>query len=250
MNQARNQVGSLCAATAVDAAESRSVAPVSLPIMSAAAKKPYISAHNLELKTYQGYAYRGVEIDVSPGQIAAVRGHNGSGKTALLLTLAGRMKSTGGSLMVGGFELPRQRRKVERKVGMALFSGLNDLQDSLTAAYATAAEFELYGRSPRHEYVISYLREWNLEDVANVRVKDLTAQKLTELGIALAFAGEPDAVVVDDIEDQMTMSQSSEIMEMLVRTARTRQVAVVVGVVERELAAMADSCVFLAKEGE
>ncbi len=246
----RKQVEDSRAATAMSPVGGRPVVQKSLPNMPAVEKRPYISARDLELKTYQGYAYRGIDLDVAPGQVAAVRGHNGSGKTALLLTLAGRMKSTAGSLVVGGFELPRQRRKVERKVGMALFAGLNDLQDSLTAAYATAAEFELYGRSPRREHVADYLREWNLEDVANVRVKDLTAQKLTELGIALAFAGEPDAVVVDDIEDQMTMSQSSEIMEILVRTARTRQVAIVVGLVERELAAMADVCVFLAKEGE
>ncbi|MEA5019256.1 MAG: ATP-binding cassette domain-containing protein [Gordonibacter sp.] len=244
------QVGGPRVTAAIGTVEDRPVVQQSLPNMPDVEKRPYISARNLELKTYQGYAYRGIDLDVAPGQVAAVRGHNGSGKTALLLTLAGRMKSTAGSLVVGGFELPRQRRKVERKVGMALFAGLNDLQDSLTAAYATAAEFELYGRSPRREHVADYLREWNLEDVANVRVKDLTAQKLTELGVALAFAGKPDAVVVDDIEDQMTMSQSSEIMEMLVRTARTRQVAIVVGLVERELAAMADMCVFLAKEGE
>ena len=203
---------------------------------------PYISARGLGLKTYAGYAYRDVDV--------AVRGRNGSGKTALLLTLAGRMKQTEGTLNVGEFELPRQRSKAERHVGLGLFSGLNDLQDSLTAAYALGAEFELYGRKPRREAVTDYLRQWQLGDVANVRVKDLTSQKLAQLGIALAFVGEPDAVVVDDVESQLTMSQSEALVDLLLDAARTRNVAVVVGVVERDLAAMADATVYLSKDGE
>ena len=160
---------------------------------AAFAGSPYISACGLGLKTFAGFAYRDVDVDVHKGELVAVRGRNGSGKTALLLTLAGRMKPTAGTLTVGGFELPRQRSKVERHVGLALFSGLNDLQESLTVLYVLGAEFELYGRKPRRESVTGYLRAWELEDVANVRVKDLTSEKLVQLGIALAFVGEPDA---------------------------------------------------------
>lgn len=211
---------------------------------------PYVSARALGLKTYAGYAYRGVDVDVHKGALVAVRGRNGSGKTALLLTLAGRMKQTDGALVVGEFELPRQRAKAERHVGLGLFSGLNDLQDSLTATYATGAEFELYGRKPHREAVLAYLRVWGLADIANVRVKDLTSEKLTQLGIALAFVGEPDAVVVDNVEDQLTMTQSEELVRLLLNAARTHNAAVVVGVVERDLAAMADATVYLSKEGE
>lgn len=211
---------------------------------------PYISARGLGLKTYAGYAYRNVDVDVHEGELVAVRGRNGSGKTALLLTLAGRMKQTEGTLTAGGFELPRQRAKVERRVGLGLFIGLNDLQDNLTTANVLGAEFELYGRKPRREAVAGYLGQWQLADVADVRVKDLTSQKLVQLGIALAFVGEPDAVVVDDVESQLTMSQSEALVELLLDAARTRNVAIVVGVVERDLAAMADATVYLSKDGE
>ncbi|WP_102378701.1 ATP-binding cassette domain-containing protein [Raoultibacter timonensis] len=212
--------------------------------------QPYMAAHGLELKTLAGYAYKGVDLEASRGELVAVRGRNGSGKTALLLTLAGRMKSTGGTLAVGGFELPRQRAKVERKVGLGIFAGLNELQESLTAVYAVGAEFELFGRKPKREQVLAYMRAWEIDDIANVRIKDISAEKMAQLGIALAFVGEPEAVVIDDIEDQLTMSQSEGLMTMLHRAAREQRAAIVVGVVERGLADMADAKVFLAKEGE
>ena len=91
---------------------------------------------------------------------------------------------------------------------------------------------------------------WGLADVMEIRVKDLTSEKLAQLGIALAFVGEPDAVAVDDVEDQLTTSQSRGLMELLSRAAREHDAAVVVGVVERELACRADACVYVAKEGE
>ncbi len=211
---------------------------------------PYLSAQDLELRTLLGFAYRGVTVDAHKGEVVAVRGRNGSGKTALLLTLSGRMKATGGTLTVGGFSLPKQRAKVERHIGLGLFNGLNDLQDSLTASYAVSAELQLRGCKANRETVQAYLADWDLADIANVRVKDLTSQQLAQLGIALAFIGDPDAVVIDDVEDQLTMAQSEGLMNTLLALSRERGVAVVVGVVERSLAAMADATVYLAKEGE
>ncbi|MEG2864527.1 MAG: ATP-binding cassette domain-containing protein, partial [Eggerthellaceae bacterium] len=81
----------------------------------------FLEAHGLGLKTLMGYAYRDIDLLLGPGQILAVRGHNGSGKTALLLTLAGRMSYTEGTLRVGEFQLPRQRGKVQKTVGLGLF---------------------------------------------------------------------------------------------------------------------------------
>lgn len=101
-----------------------------------APEAPYLSARGLELETYAGFVYRNVDLDVFKGRVTAVRGRNGSGKSALLLTLAGRMKPTGGMLFVGGLELPRERAKAERHVGLGLFKGLNDLPENLSARSA------------------------------------------------------------------------------------------------------------------
>ncbi|MEF9841278.1 MAG: ATP-binding cassette domain-containing protein [Raoultibacter sp.] len=209
----------------------------------------FLEAHKLGLKTLAGYAYRNIDLSMGRGRIVAVRGHNGSGKTALLLTLAGRMTFTEGTLCVDGLPLPRQRNKVQQMVGLGLFSQLNDLQESLKVAYAIGAEFELYGRKPEKDAVLAYLQQWCLSDIAQVRVKDLTSEKLVQLGVALACVGDPKMIVVDDIEDQLTKTQSEKLMEALVEVAHVRGVAVVVGCIERDLAAMADGVCYLEKEG-
>ncbi|MEG2983022.1 MAG: ABC transporter ATP-binding protein, partial [Raoultibacter sp.] len=79
---------------------------------------PFLEACGLGLKTLGGYAYRNVAISLDAGQIYAVRGHNGSGKTALLLTCAGRMAFSEGSLRVGTSQLPKKRNEVQKTVGL------------------------------------------------------------------------------------------------------------------------------------
>ena len=204
-----------------------------------------IEANELELKTILGCPYTGVTFSVKQGEVFALCGQNGSGKSALLLTIAGRTRFTKGSLTVLGYPLPRNAHEVQKRVGLALFDGLNDLPDTQLARLSVAAEFELYNRRLSHDDITRYLDEWKLTDIADKRIRDLTRDQLVHLGIALAWASHPDIIVVDDIEGQLTKDQSTSIMNDLRSLASKRNVTIVVGVLERDLAAMADNAYYL-----
>lgn len=204
-----------------------------------------IEAHGLELKTILGCPYSGIDLSIKQGDVFAIRGRNGAGKTALLLTLAGRMKFTGGSLTVLGHELPREANDVQHRVGLALFDGLNDLPETQLVRYAVSAEFELYERTLSKQDVADYLDEWKLSGIGDKRIRELTRDELVHLGGALAWAGHPDIIVVDDIESQLTKDQSTAIMNDFLSLARKRNVTILVGVLERDLAAMADNALYL-----
>ncbi len=210
--------------------------------------RPLVSARALELKNVIGCPYRNIDLDIDQGEVFALRGRNGSGKTALLLTLAARMRPTAGTLEIMGRRMPKAAADVRRSIGLALFEGLNDLSDAERVADATAAEFELYGRRPNRDDSISYLQEWDLDDLASSRVGDLSRKQLVVLGIALAWVGHPALIVVDDIESQLTKKQSVEVMQLLLSFSRERNVAFALGVLERDLARMADNALYLGEE--
>ena len=209
-----------------------------------------VEAENLELKTIIGCPYTGITFTVRQGDVFAFRGRNGSGKTALLLTVAGRTRFTKGSLTVLGHKMPRDMYKVQKRVGLALFDGLNDLPKTQLARSAVGAEFELYNRKISREGIVSYLEEWKLETIADKRIRDLTRNELVHLGIALAWIGHPDIIVVDDIESQLVKDQSTALMNDLHSLAHKRNVTILVGVLERDLAAMADDALYLGEEKE
>ena len=209
---------------------------------------PIVRARDLQLKTPLGCPSSGVTLDITQGQVFAICGSHGSGKTALLLTLAGRMIPTKGKLEVLGYAIPRHMSKVQRRVGLGIFEGLNDVHEAQQVRRAIAAEFELHGRKATRDALENFLCDWHLDSVADRRVNELTRPMMVRLGVALAWTGHPDIIVLDDIESGMTKSQSIEIMERLALQACKRNVTIVVGVLERDLAAMTDDALLLGDE--
>ena len=80
---------------------------------------------------------------------------------------------------------------------------------------AVSAEFELYGRRVNKESVLRYLASWDLDKDADMPIKMLSYKDRARLGIALACVKRPPLLVVDDIELQLTMDQSKELMNVL-----------------------------------
>ena len=191
-----------------------------------------IEARNLSLETPLGVPFRDLNLSIPPGSYVAVTGNHGSGKTPLLLTLAGRMKPTGGTLFVGGLQLPQNHRKVARKAGMALFSGLNDIEWNLTCRLIMKAELEIWGKPHRNSDVEAYLRAWDLEEIIDKKVKKLTQLDYDRFGIALALVNDPDLRVVDDIERQLDAHDSRRIADELRKIAHEKGKTVIVAVTE------------------
>ena len=64
-------------------------------------------------------------LAVGPGEVLLVEGQVSSGKSALLLTLAGRMKLRGGRIKISGLVLPQQSSAVRRRTAMIDCTGLS-----------------------------------------------------------------------------------------------------------------------------
>lgn len=94
---------------------------------------PVVRARRLALHGPRGRVYGPVDLDVAAGELLLVQGAQGSGRTSLLLTLAGRMAPDADTrLDVLGHRLPRERRAVQRDAAIAGFGGIDDLDQSVT----------------------------------------------------------------------------------------------------------------------
>jgi ABC-type branched-subunit amino acid transport system ATPase component len=160
-----------------------------------------------------------LNFDVDMGDVLVVEGPAQSGKTALLLTISGRMKPQSGRLTVLGFSLPVQAAKVRALTGLGVVQGVNDLDPSLTVAQHIAERLIFHQPWWRtrvsSETVDAYLRRANvvlgqLEGLLLHRrppalvgerlVGDLAPLDQCILGATLALIGEPQLLVIDDID--------------------------------------------------
>ncbi|MGN8245198.1 ATP-binding cassette domain-containing protein [Cellulomonas soli] len=174
------------------------------------AATPAVVARGLHLHTRRGIVYGPVDLDIPEGTLAVVQGPQGGGRSSLLLTLAGRMvPDSGCTLRVLGETLPRRRTAVQKRVAIAGFHGIDDLDEAVTVGEATRER--LAWLSPWHRRVPRVDQATLAALVAPVfgdrplprtetLIWDLDEVDAMLLRIAFAMAQEPELLVVDDVD--------------------------------------------------
>lgn len=90
-----------------------------------------VRAKDLALNATRGRVYGPISCEIGTG-ITVLSGQAGSGRTSLLLTLAGRMKQSEGTLSVLGHALPRKARAVQKLTAIAGFHDIDALEESVS----------------------------------------------------------------------------------------------------------------------
>jgi putative ABC transport system ATP-binding protein len=195
------------------------------------------------------HALRDVDLAVGRGELVAVMGPSGSGKSSLL-TIAGSLEEPSeGDVLVGGSALgdlsARQRAQLRRRSIGFVFQDFN-LLAGLTAAENVAMPLELDGVGAREA------RTSALEALERLGVRarsehfpdDLSGGERQRVAIARAVVGERHLLLADEPTGALDSVNSEAVMRLL-RDACRRGAAGVVVTHEAHLASWADRIVFL-----
>jgi ABC-2 type transport system ATP-binding protein len=198
-----------------------------------------ITARDLSLRTRAGWVYRDIDLDVPAGTLAVITGPARSGKTALLLTLAGRMAPGNGALTVAGADARRRPSAARRLAGLGEFRGVNDLDETLSVADQVLAELALHGRHWRGAHIAPLLERLGLNVDPRATVRSLTAADRLLLGAALGLIGDPPLLVLDELDESTTPAETEAVLAAL-RRLTSAGYTVVAGTLDPCLAAAAD----------
>ncbi|MFG3440362.1 ATP-binding cassette domain-containing protein [Nonomuraea sp. NPDC047897] len=133
--------------------------------------------------------FAGVSFTAGPGTLTVVAGPAGSGRTSLLLTLAGRMRPDRGTLRVHGHTRPRAIRRV---AALALLDGVTDLDRSLTVRE--------HLRERRRGPYGAALKRAGLDTGEATLVRELDRERQVRLGVAMALLDDPAVIVADNVD--------------------------------------------------
>jgi len=135
----------------------------------------------------------GVDFDVSYGEVFCLLGPNGAGKTTTLEILEGFRPPTSGTVRVLGLDPAAQAAKLRERTGMVL-------QECGFPRQARVAElidtWRSYYSNPRP--LGELLDVVELTEVRNTQVRKLSGGQRRRLDFALALAGDPDLVFLDE----------------------------------------------------
>ena len=124
---------------------------------SAVPAAPLLAASAVSVRAGARELVRGLSAEFNAGEVIAILGRNGSGKTLTLHTLAGLREPAAGVIRLDGVAMPQMRRRA-----LALRLGLlpQDLEDAFVS---TAMETVLIGRHP-------HLSLWQWESAQDERI--------------------------------------------------------------------------------
>ncbi|UQX11898.1 ATP-binding cassette domain-containing protein [Candidatus Mycobacterium methanotrophicum] len=168
-----------------------------------------IAARGISVRGPRGCAFANVSLDVAAAQLAVVAGQAGSGRTALLLALAGRMRLVTGTVAVGRYRLPGDSRRVQQLVAVAAAPPAVDLDEFLRVD-EHVAERAVFGRA-RAPAVSEALDVLGFVAAGHSRVGELRASDRVLLAAALAAAERPAAIVIDDVDSGCGPAESRRV---------------------------------------
>jgi ABC-2 type transport system ATP-binding protein len=135
----------------------------------------------------------GIDLEVAPGEVLALLGPNGAGKTTTVEILEGYREPSAGTVRVLGFDPATHPRELRERTGVVLQEcgfpnhlRVGELVDAWRAYY----------RRPRSTAELLDLVE--LGDERRTLVRRLSGGQRRRLDFALALAGDPDVVFLDE----------------------------------------------------
>ncbi len=147
--------------------------------------------------------FEGLNLNIRRGEVTAIMGPSGTGKTTLLRLITGQLVPDRGRIRVDGEWLAGLRRDglytLRRKIGMLFQNGalLTDLSVYENVAFPLREHYELPERIVRH-IVLTKLHAVGLRGAAGMMPAELSGGMARRVALARAMATDPRILIYDE----------------------------------------------------
>ncbi len=191
-----------------------------------------IELKHLEKKFPDAAPISDVNAVINDGDIIAVIGPSGTGKSTLLRCINMLDPPTGGQIFIDGIEITNNKAnfgKLRRKIGMVfqsfnLFSHLTVIENIMLAL----TELKKMSRQEAYDIAIEQLQKVGLADKALAYPEELSGGMKQRVSIARTLAMDPELILLDEPTSALDPTMVREVESVICNLAKTGKTMVIV----------------------
>lgn len=187
----------------------------------------YVLETDTLTKEYRNFkALKGVSMHIPKGAIYGFVGRNGAGKTTLIRLICGLQEpSSGGYTLYGVKNTDAGIKRSRRRMG-AVVETPSIFMD-MTARDNIRQQYQILGL-PSEQGIDELLQLVGLSDTGKKKAKNFSLGMRQRLGIAVALAGNPDFLVLDEPVNGLDPQGIIEMRELILKLNRQHGITVLI----------------------
>ena len=151
-----------------------------------------------------------LSFDVQKGEVFALLGHNGAGKSTTIDLILGLKAPDGGSAQILGMDAAKHRKQVFERVGVQLQN--TQYQPNITVEEACIEYASLYAAPADYPQL---LEQFGLGTLRKNFVSKLSGGERQKLSVVLALIGNPEIVFLDELTTGLDVVARREVWRTL-----------------------------------
>ena len=172
--------------------------------------EPSVSVKNLT-KSFSGRrVVDDLSFDVQKGEVFALLGHNGAGKSTTIDLILGLKAPDGGYAKILGMDAAKHRKQVFERVGVQLQN--TQYQPNITVEEACIEYASLYAAPADYPWL---LEQFGLDTLRKSFVSKLSGGERQKLSVVLALIGKPEIVFLDELTTGLDVVARREVWRTL-----------------------------------
>src|SRR5215470_15567448 len=152
-----------------------------------------IAVQDLRKSYGQVEAVKGIDFEVTAGEVFGILGPNGAGKTTTVEILEGLRPRSSGEARVLGYDPERQKQQLKDRIGVCLQA--TNLPAKIRAQEALDLFGSFYSRNVSSEKLLKRLQLW---EKRNAFYETLSGGQKQRLALALALVNDPQLLFLDE----------------------------------------------------
>ena len=151
-----------------------------------------------------------LSFEVYKGEVFALLGHNGAGKSTTIDLILGLKSPDEGNATILGMDAVKHRKKIFEKVGVQLQH--TEYQNMMTVEEACMEYASLYKKPSDYKEL---LHSFGLSDLKKSYINKLSGGEKQKLSVVLALIGNPEIVFLDELTTGLDVAARREVWRTL-----------------------------------